>query len=189
MRDHVRRDHERSISKPVPFSVVLQVSRDLCSEAAPEGAVRRAAGAIEDYHTRRCPTGQLEFTSAACPPKPWPDCQQCKTTDNTKGASVKSSTALMLWVLQCCSVDAGNSRTLFSRHFTPHGRVVHFALRTGNPVNLWPRSQARQHNTRGEKKTLITIASLSWKISRRDRDRSGAPSSHLRVRKTHSWPD
>jgi hypothetical protein len=68
----------------------------------------------------------------------------------------------MLWVLQYCSVDAGNSRTLFPGSLHAARQVVHFPLRSYSPVNLWPRSQARQHNTRREKKTFIAIASLSW---------------------------
>ena len=38
MTDYTRRDHERSISKPIPFEVGLQVPRDFRAEAAPESA-------------------------------------------------------------------------------------------------------------------------------------------------------
>jgi hypothetical protein len=75
--------------------------------------VRRALGSDAPSYTGSCPTGQLTFTSAACPPKPWPDRQQCKTTDNTRGAGVKSSTALMVRALQCCSVARRDSMPLF----------------------------------------------------------------------------
>ena len=77
--------------------------------------VRRTQASDAPSYTGSCPTGQLKPTSAACPPKPWPDVQKCKTTDNTRGAGAKSQTALMVRVLQCCSVARGDSTHFFSR--------------------------------------------------------------------------
>ena len=55
MTDHTRRDDERSIPKPIPLEVGLQVPRDLRAEAAPEGAVRRTAAAVEGDLPRTWP--------------------------------------------------------------------------------------------------------------------------------------